>query len=195
MTKATILNQGGKASIRLNKPSDGQIGVGMGWDHEEGNRHIFDLDVSVVMNDTDSLMPDPAFFVYYGNIESPDKAVRHSGDNRSGVGLGDDEWLFVDLGLVDAQVTNILFIISIHEAQLKNQHFGLLPNAYIRIFEWESKEELLRYNLKDALRFFDTGEFARLVRKGSQEWEFVATGQGEHGGLNTILTMYKKPGH
>jgi tellurium resistance protein TerD len=169
-----------------------KFGIGLGWDHAPGNQNLFDLDMSAMML-AGQYMPDPSYFVYYQNMASPDGAVRHSGDNRSGAGSGDDETLTLELGKLDPAITEIRLMVSIHEGLLKNQHFGLLPHAYIRLYDWDTQEELLRYNLRDELRYFDTGEFGRLARQG-KDWAFMAMGKGEHGGLHALLATFKKPG-
>ncbi len=165
------------------------IGIGLGWDHPQGNMSMFDLDVSAFLLTPKGLIPSDQYFIYYRNMASPNREVVHSGDNRSGAGTGDDECLWIELSKVNQDISDILFIVSIHEGQMKHQHFGQLSNAYIRAFRKESKEELVRYSLKDELKFFDTAEFGRLTKK-TDGWYFHATGKGEHGGLESLLKMF-----
>lgn len=184
------LRKGEKCSLPTGKKLEGsRVGIGLGWDHIEGQASQFDLDISAFLLNENGFLLSDAFFIYYGNPKSPNQEVIHSGDNRSGVGTGDDEYLWVDLAEVEATVTDILFVVSIHEGQFKHQHFGMLKNAYIRAFREDTGEELLRYNLQDELCFFDTGEFARISRK-KEKWVFHASGQGEHGGLESLIKMY-----
>jgi len=173
----------------IETPAPSTIGIGLGWDHPEGNMSMFDLDVSAFLLTPTGLIPSKKYFIYYRNMSSPNNEVVHSGDNRSGAGAGDDECLWVELPKVDEGVSDILFMVSIHEGQMKHQHFGQLSNAYIRAFRKEGGKELVRYSLKDELIFFDTAEFGRLS-KTPEGWYFHATGKGEHGGLESLLKMY-----
>lgn len=184
----THLSQGTRFNISKEAPNLQEIGIGLGWEKRAGNMQ-FDLDVAVAMLTRHDKLPSKEYFVFYGNLISKDSAVQHSGDERSGGTRGDDELIVVNLSNVQSDVDEILFLVSIFDGKVKRQHFGQLINAYIRVFDLEDQRELLRYDLDQELKFQTSGEFGRLSRKKNQ-WEFVATGRGEYGGLKELRQMY-----
>ena len=141
------------------------------------------------MLDAKGKLPATEYLVYYGNLSSPHDAVVHSGDERTGSTKGDDELIMVNLNLIPKEITDILFVVSIYDADIKRQHFGQLIASYIRIFNAKADMELVRYDLDKELKFQTAAEFGRLHRK-NHEWEFVATGKGEYGGLRGIKDLY-----
>ena len=109
----------------------------------------------------------------------------HTGDNLTGKGDGDDERIIVKLSAIPREVERIVFVVNMFNARMKGQSFGMVENAFIRIVDNESKEELLRYDLgkefsKEIAVIF--GEIYRDV----DLWRFNAIGQGYDGGLAAI---------
>ncbi|MFT5916622.1 MAG: tellurium resistance protein TerD [Flammeovirgaceae bacterium] len=180
--------QGASINIASEAPDVHEIGIGLGWEKRSGHAK-FDLDVSVFMLNRFEKLPSEEHFVYFGNLKSPHDAVIHSGDERSGSLKGDDEMIMVNLSNIPREITDVLFVASIYDAEIKKQHFGQLVTAYIRVFNQKDQLELIRYDLDKELKFQTTGEFGRLKRKNN-DWEFVATGKGEFGGLQTLREIY-----
>lgn len=180
--------QGASISISSEAPDVQEIGIGLGWEKRSGHDK-FDLDVSVFMLNKFGKTPSEEYFVYFGNLASPHDAVVHSGDERSGGLRGDDETIMLNLSNVPREITDILFVASIYDAEMKKQHFGQLVTAYIRVFNKKDEMEMVRYDLDKELKYQTAGEFGRLHRKNN-DWEFVATGKGEFGGLKTLKRMY-----
>ncbi len=165
--------------------------VGLGWDPAETGTD-FDLDATACMLNDAKKLPSDSFFVYYHNLESPDGAVKSSGDDRTGGNSkeGDDEQLIVDLSKIDAQVTSIVFCASIYDAEVRRQNFGQVQNSYIRIVNSDTNEELCRYELCEDFSIETAIEFGRLyLHKG--EWKFEATGIGHKTGLQGIIDKYQ----
>ena len=96
-------------------------------------------------------IPQDEFFVFYNNLKSPDGALTHNGDNRTGEGEGDDEKIVANLSLVDHKIEEILLIVSIHNADIREHHFGQLRNAFIRVYDLDNKKEILKFLLHDML--------------------------------------------
>ena len=111
------------------------------------------------------------------------------GDNLTGAGEGDDEQLKVDLSKVPANVTKIAFTVTIYEAEQRRQNFGQVSNAFIRIYNEENGEELLRYDLGEDFSIETAVVFGELYKNGD-EWKFNAIGNGFQGGLASLCENY-----
>jgi tellurium resistance protein TerD len=162
--------------------------VGLGWDPADTGQE-FDLDVTACMVGDSKKVPAENFFVFYNNLQSPDGAVKSTGDNRTGAGDGDDEQMLVDTGKVSPSVTAIVFSASIHEAAQRKQNFGQIQNSYIRIFNPATQEEICRYELCEDFSIETAVEFGRLYTKDGA-WKFEATGIGHKDGLEGIVAKY-----
>lgn len=91
------------------------VGVGLGWDPNEGSGYDFDLDASAFMLGENGQIPKQDFFVFYGNQKAPDGSVESTGDDLTGGNSdgGDDETLNVDLTKVSPQIQEIIFTATI----------------------------------------------------------------------------------
>lgn len=182
---AINLTKGQRIEVGLKK-----AGVGLGWNpNAQGSSEPFDLDASAFMLGENGKLVGPDFFVFYNQPTSPDGAVKSSGDNRDGEGEGDDETLFVDLGGVDQRATEIIFVVTIHEAAARGQNFGQVRNAFIRIYDQTNGQEICKYELDEDFSTESAVEFGRLYRRGG-DWKFEAIGRGHNGGLEGLLTQY-----
>jgi tellurium resistance protein TerD len=159
---AITLRKGERINIGLSK-----ISVGLGWNPNEGSGLAFDLDASAIMIGTGRLIPAEEFFVFYGNTTSPDGALSHSGDDPTGGNSdgGDDEVISVDLNRVDPRITEILFVVTIHEATHRRQNFGQVRDAYIRIVDETTGMEIAKYELDEDFSIETGIEFGRLIQK------------------------------
>ena len=111
------------------------------------------------------------------------------GDNLTGAGEGDDEQIKVDLSKVPGSVTRIAFTATIYEAEERRQNFGMVSNAFIRIFNEATGEELLRYDLGEDFSIETAVVFGELY-KNNGEWKFNAIGSGYQGGLAALCANY-----
>jgi tellurium resistance protein TerD len=107
------------------------------------------------------------------------------GDNLTGEGDGDDEQIKVDLSKVPANVEKVDFTVTIHEADTRNQNFGQVSNAYIRIFDEGNNKELIRYDLGEDFSVETAVVVGELYRHNG-EWKFNAIGSGFQGGLAAL---------
>jgi len=149
----------------------------------------FDLDASVfILGENKKILSDK-HFVFYNNLNSPNDAVVHSGDNLTGDGDGDDEQVIVDLSKIDANATEICVVITIHDAENRKQNFGQVRNSFIRIVDANSNQELLKYELEEDFSVETAVEFGRIYKRNG-EWKFEAVGAGMKGGLQDYLTKY-----
>ena len=184
------LSKGQKVDLTKGNPGLKNIMVGLGWDVNAFDSGAdFDLDAAAFLlgdNGKASMSED---FVFYGNLMHPTGCVQHLGDNLTGAGDGDDEQIKVDLSKVPADITKIAFTVTIYEAEQRRQNFGQVSNAFIRIYNEENGEELVRYDLGEDFSIETAVVFGELYKNGN-EWKFNAIGCGYQGGLAALCANY-----
>lgn len=179
------LEKGQRVNVDLPK-----FTIGLGWDtNSSSTGSAFDLDASVFMLGENRKLIADEYFVFYNNLKSPDGAVEHTGDNRTGEGDGDDESIKIDLTSINPQISEIVVVVTIHEAEKLKQNFGQVHNSFIRIFDTDTQEEILRYELEEDFSVETAVEFGRIYKKNGQ-WKFEAIGVGQKGGLREYLNIY-----
>lgn len=185
---AISLQKGQKIDLTKGNPSLNNIIVGLGWDvNKYDGQADFDLDASAFLLDQTGKVAIDSNFVYYGNLKAG--GVEHSGDNLTGGGEGDDEQIKVDLKAVPADVDKIAFTVTIYEAEARKQTFGQVSNAFIRIVDEKTNQELVRYDLGEDYSIETAIVVAELYRNGT-EWKFNAIGSGFAGGLAALARNY-----
>jgi len=179
---ALSLSKGGRLSLDKVSPGLKKIHVGLGWDPRATDGAAFDLDASAFMVGANGKVRSDADFIFYNQLKSACGAVEHTGDNLTGGGAGDDEVIYVDLDKVPADVAKIVFAVTIHEAEQRRQNFGQVANAFIRLVNRDTQEEIVRFDLGEDYSTETAMVFAEIYRHGN-EWKFNAVGQGYAGGL------------
>lgn len=165
--------------------------VGLGWDtNNTSTGTAFDLDASLFLLGENKKLVSDNHFIFYNNLESPDKAVIHSGDNLTGDGNGDDEQIKIDLTKIDSAIKEITVVVTIHEADSRRQNFGQVRNSFIRIFNTETNEEILKYELDEDFSIETAVEFGRIYNRNG-EWKFEAVGSGQREGLEKFVAIYQ----
>ena len=126
--------------------------------------------------------------VYYGHKNG--RGLFLDEDNLTGAGDGDDEIISLDLSKISPNITRIVFVITIFEAETRQQSFGMVNNSYVRLLDMEHGEkELCRYPLKEHFSTETAVIVAELIRDGS-EWQFHAIGDGKRADFNGIAGLY-----
>jgi tellurium resistance protein TerD len=179
------LSKGGNVSLTKEAPNLTAVVVGLGWDARTTTGSDFDLDASALLTNDQGKVLSDQHFVFFNNLRSPDGSVEHTGDNLTGEGEGDDEVINVNLAGVPADVAKIVFPVSIYEAESRQQSFGQVRNAYIRVLNAADNRELARYDLTEDASTETAMVFGELYRHGA-EWKFRAIGQGYASGLRGI---------
>ncbi|MDE5824800.1 MAG: TerD family protein [Lachnospiraceae bacterium] len=184
------LQKGQKVSLTKDNPGLKKVVVGLGWDvNAFDTGGDFDLDAAAfLLNDTGKVSSS-SDFVFYGNLSHPSGSVMHQGDNLTGVGDGDDEQIKIDLSKVPDNITKIAFTVTIYEPEQRKQNFGQVNNAFIRIYNEENGEEMLRYDLGEDFSIETAAVFGELYKSGS-EWKFNAIGSGFQGGLAALCANF-----
>ena len=198
------LQKGQKVNL---KKADGQalsrIRIGLGWDPVEqkkkgglfgaifgGSAPDIDCDASVIACQGGRLVSRDDV-VYFGNLKHSSGAIRHTGDNLTGEGEGDDEQILVDLTAVPAAYDKLVFVVNIYDCQSRKQDFGMIANAFIRICDENTGEEFCRYNLSESYAGMTAMIFGEIYRYNG-EWKFNAIGQGTKDmGLNELARRYQ----
>ncbi|MFC5802278.1 TerD family protein [Streptomyces formicae] len=179
------LSKGGNVSLTKAAPNLTAVTVGLGWDVRTTTGTDFDLDASALLANAEGKVATDGNFVFFNNLKSPDGSVEHTGDNLTGEGEGDDEQIKVNLAGVPADVDKIVFPVSIYEAESRQQSFGQVRNAFIRVVNQADGQELARYDLSEDASTETAMVFGELYRNGA-EWKFRAIGQGYASGLRGI---------
>jgi tellurium resistance protein TerD len=179
------LAKGGNVSLSKAAPNLTQVQIGLGWRPRSTTGAAFDLDASALLCANGRVLGDE-YFVFYNNLKSPEGSVEHTGDELvGGSGDDDDETVLVDLTLVPAHVDKIVFPVSIYDAEPRQQTFGQVTDAYIRVLNRADGQELARYDLSEDASAETAMLFGELYRYGA-EWKFRAVGQGYASGLRGI---------
>jgi tellurium resistance protein TerD len=179
------LSKGGNVSLTKEAPGLTAVTVGLGWDVRTTTGTDFDLDASALLVDANNKVVSDKHFIFFNNLKSPEGAVEHTGDNLTGEGEGDDEQIKVSLATVPAEVIKVVFPVSIYDAETRQQSFGQVRNAFIRVVNQANGSELARYDLSEDASTETAMVFGELYRNG-EEWKFRAVGQGYASGLRGI---------
>jgi tellurium resistance protein TerD len=183
------LSKGSNLSLTKTDPGLSKAIVGLGWDPRTTDGAAFDLDASALLIGSSGKVRSNDDFIYYNQLAAKDGSVVHQGDNLDGGGDGDDERILVDLSAVAADVEKIVIIVSIHDADARGQNFGQVRDAYCRVVNEESDNEVVRFDLSEDAAAETTMIFAELYRN-SGEWKFKAVGQGYATGLAGIANDF-----
>ena len=181
------LSKGGNVSLTKEAGAAGlsAVMVGLGWDVRSTTGADFDLDASAIGCDANGKAVSDQHFVFFNNLKTPDGSIEHTGDNLTGEGEGDDEQIKVNVGGIGGDVDKVVFPVSIYDADSRQQNFGQVRNAFIRVVNQADQSELARYDLTEDASTETAMVFGELYRNGA-EWKFRAVGQGYSTGLTGI---------
>ncbi len=186
---AINLQKGQRIDLTKGNAGLSRLKIGLGWDPVGQKRGgllggLFgskapeiDCDASVLMLDENDKIIKKDNLIYFGNLRSRCGSVLHTGDNLTGEGEGDDEEIIIELNLVPANIHKLLFVVNIYDCVKRNQDFGMVENAYIRVVNLANNEELIRYNLSDDYAGRTALMVSEIYRHGS-DWKFWAIGEG-----------------
>ena len=183
------LSKGSNMSLTKEAPGLAAVTVGLGWDARTTDGQPFDLDASAIVVGADGKALSDGHFVFFNQLASSDGSVRHQGDNRTGQGDGDDEKIDVDLAQLPAGAQRVVFSVAIHEADARQQSFGQVRGAFMRVVDRAGGAELGRYDLSEDSATETAMVFGEVYRSGA-EWKFRAVGQGYASGLRGIAQEY-----
>jgi tellurium resistance protein TerD len=185
------LKKGQKLSLQKDNPSLSKIRLGLGWDVNQfaGNGE-FDLDVTAIILNKEGKCENENI-VFYNQLNSKCGAVVHTGDNRTGDADGDDESIKVDLNSLPDTVGKIVFIVTIDDAINKDQNFGQVENAYVRIIDEEKGDiEIAKFDLSEDFSIETSVVFCEIYKNNSGQWSFNAVGKGDNKQLGDYFDLY-----
>lgn len=178
-----------------------QVMVGLGWDEAPQSRGFFapkpqpiDCDASAILcgaNGKVISQDTKECCVYFGNLRHVSGAIVHQGDNLTGAGDGDDEQIMVNLQKIPSRVDKIVFVVNIYDARARNQHFGMIENAFIRLVDMDNGNEICKFNLSENYNNM-TGLVVGEIYRKNGEWKFNAVGQPvqEASRLDSLVQLY-----
>lgn len=188
---AVNLSKGQKINLSKERSGLSKVMVGLGWDEAQQTGGFFgmfkakpqDIDCDAfaiclgadgkLLNHTTQVTECTVFFK---NLRWWNGSIQHMGDNLTGEGEGDDEQIFVDLNNVPSEICGIVFAVNIYDAFRRNQHFGMIKNAFIRVVDFDRGTELCRYDLNENYNNM-TGLVAGIMIRTANGWEFQTIGQ------------------
>ena len=189
---AVNLSKGQKVDLTKGNAGLKCVVVGLGWDEAEqekskgvlgglfgGKREkvqAIDCDAIVFLLDSNGEIADRDDVVFFNNLRHSSGYVIHRGDNLTGAGEGDDEQITVELSKLPQRYDRLVIHVSIYKATERNQHFGMIKNAFIRLVDYDTNKELCIYNLSENYDGMTALVFGELYRKNG-EWKFNAIGQ------------------
>ncbi len=150
------------------------VRMGLGWDAVRkrglfGSRsQSIDLDASALLFDAAGGLVDA---VWFRQLQSRDGSVQHTGDNLTGAGDGDDESVLVDLARLPASITQIVFTVN----SFTGQDFSQIENAFCRLVDETTNEELARYELSGSGQH-NAQIMAKVGRAADGGWTMTAIG-------------------
>ena len=177
------LQKGQKVDLTKGNAGLRRVMVGLGWDEVEQKRGFFapkpqdiDCDAIAFLLNSNGRIAGRKDVVFFNNLRHESGCVVHQGDNLTGAGDGDDEQILVNLSDLPAQYDRVVVLVSIYKASERNQHFGLIKNAFIRLVDADNNKELCIYNLSENYSNMTAMVFGELYRHNG-EWKFNAIGQ------------------
>lgn len=195
-----LLSKGEKFNLSKETGGDTNFYIGLEWTPPTGGQ-TYDLDGSIFAcaydADDNPKLVSKGHFVYFKQLQSSDGAIVHSGDNLTGLDTddNDDEQIRVYLDKLDPRVQELSIIVNIYDAIRKNQNFGQVKKASIRICQMDAAgnptTELLKFNLSEDYSKFTALQFGQIYKRDDGAWAFNPTGQGfENADLGTVLNVY-----
>lgn len=201
------LTKGQKVDLTKGNAGLKKIVVGLGWDEaprtagktgllgglfggSKANAAI-DCDATAFLCRSNGKVAGKEDIVYFGNLKHKSGSVNHMGDNLTGEGEGDDEQITVTLNAIPSEYEKLVFVVNIYQARERNQDFGMIENAFIRIVDADTNKELLKYNLSEKYDGMTAMIFGEVYRH-ENEWKFSAIGQAtKDNSIGDMLKMYQ----
>ncbi len=192
------LTKGQRISLKKEAPGLTKVMCGLGWDVSESKGlfglfkgNDFDLDASVLCLTKKDKLKSKSDVVYYGNLSHSSGAITHLGDNLTGEGEGDDESILVDLTKVPDDILKLVFVVNIYKARQRQQSFGQIKNAFVRLVNLNNNKEIARYSLLGEEYGGKTAMILAEVYRDQGEWKMEAVGKGLMvNGLQEMTNQY-----
>ncbi|QMW05342.1 TerD family protein [Spirosoma foliorum] len=189
MEQGLMLVKDEKVDLTKGNPGLKNVNVGMGWD-VSGGASSYDLDAFAFALTANFKLASNNDVLFFGNKSILGGKIKHSGDNLTGAGDGDDETINIKLSELPDNVEAIILGVNIYQAEQKRQRFGMVKNAFIRLYDADSKQELMRYDLSED-GGSATGFVLGKMYKHNGEWKFQSESFPSNGDINQIAAQYR----
>jgi tellurium resistance protein TerD len=166
-----------------------QLRIAAGWDLKQFDGENIDVDLSCFLLNKDDKTREDSDFVFYNNLKSADMSVRHQGDNRTGMGEGDDEAIIVDIAALPYDIYKIVLAVSIYMADERDHTFKQVENAFVRVVNEETDKELARDDMSESFGDATAMKFCEIERIGT-DWHLRTIKEPTPGGLKSIAEGY-----
>ncbi|MBP2026358.1 tellurium resistance protein TerD [Acetoanaerobium pronyense] len=187
---AISLSKGQKVDLTKGNPGLTNVLIGLGWDTNKYDGGFdFDLDSAAFLTSESGKVRSDNDFIFYNNLKDSTGSISHLGDNLTGEGEGDDEQIRINLKSIPADIAKISFTVTIHDAENRAQNFGQVSNAFIRVVNEDTKEELIRYDLSEDFSI-ETAIIVGELYRNQEDWKFSAVGSGFQGGLKALCQNF-----
>ncbi|NES81588.1 MAG: TerD family protein [Moorea sp. SIO2B7] len=193
------LEKGQRISLEKEAPGLTRVMCGLGWDvaKTSGGSFLgifsetkdFDLDASVLCLDESDRIRSNNNLVYFGNLRHNSGSITHLGDNLTGEGTGDDEQIIVDLPKVPPEISKLLFTVNIYNCLKRQQDFGQVENAFVRLVDMSNNKEIARYKLSGEGYQGQTAMIMAEIYRENGKWKMAAIGTGKK--LNNLEALVK----
>lgn len=178
--------------------------IGLGWKQKAyATQQDFDLDASVFVLQEDPSTPfgrimtkSPAqegWICFYNQQKLPNDCVVHSGDNKTGGSVGNDEEVTVDFSRLPQEASRVVVVVTIHDAIARKQNFGQIESAHAKLYN-ENGSELASYQLDEIASVATAMVFVEFKKNSGGDWIMQAVGEGSNDGLESFCRKYKVPG-
>jgi tellurium resistance protein TerD len=186
MSEVLNLTKGERVDLTKVAPGVVKFACGLGWNPNK-SAGDFDLDASaLLMKDGKATAASDLVYFRSVDLKSSCGSVVHSGDNLTGEGDGDDETITLDTSKIDTNKYNEVEIaVVIYDAESRKQTFGQVDDAFIRVYNPDTKVEICRYDLSEDYSTATTVVVGKLYYK-NDAWRFQAVGTGSAGGLKAL---------
>ena len=184
------IGRGETVNLKMADPELNDLRIGLGWDAVEGGEIEMDLDASIFMLGADNRCRSPKDMIFYNQMESECGSVVLCGDNRTGQGEGDDEYLEVNLSKIPEDVVKLAITVSIYEADERKQSFGQVESSFVRLANNQSQREIAKYVLSEECFKETAFVFGEIFRSDEDSWSFRALGRGFTGELRFLCDLF-----
>lgn len=183
------LVKGQKVDLTKGNAGLKKILVGLGWDTNKYDGDVSDLDASAFLLDKNGKVTTDKDFVFFNNLVHPSGAVKHMEITLLDLAMEMMNRLLLTWQKSQENIEKIAFTVTIYEADSRMQNFGMVSNAYIRMSNEETGEEMIRYDLGEDYSTETSMVLGELYRHNG-EWKFNAIGAGYAGGLTALCNGY-----
>ncbi len=186
------IKKGDSVNLTQIDPTMRQLIIGLGWEVRSFEGERVDMDASCFLLDREGMTREDEDFIFYNNLKGCEGAVRHTGDNRTGAGDGDDETIYLDLNGLPFDIEQAIFVVSIYQGYERDQTFSQVRNTFLRVTNQETGHEICRFDIDAHVENSPkaTAMIVGSVMREGPKWMFHALGEMVDGGLPALATRY-----